>query len=209
MAWFQRSLECLYAALGIALCVVIGVPLAALVVALASPFLLAAAVDLGFWAAFRFPRILRGGRVLVARWMALPCAVRGRLIAVRKDMGRAMCGGRMAYIREAFASLGNGASRAGGHIPDPPLQERGPGKQCVWEGATLTPVAAISIALGCLEHTKDAGVRAVVAESHGAAHMAAWRIQRAWGRARADPCHRLCRERLLREFAELREIVVM
>lgn len=203
MAWFKRSFECLSAAAAL---LVLGVPLAALAIAISLPFLVVAAVEVAVWAAFRFPRI-RGGRVLTARWMALPCAVRGRLIAVRKDMGRALCGGRVAYIREAFASID--CDYECERIPDPPLHARGSRSKCAWEGALLTPVASLFIALGCLEHTKDGGVRAAVAESHAAAHLAAWRIQRAWARARTDPGHMLCRARLMREFAELEEIVVM
>lgn len=185
---------------------VIRIPLMFLTIVVLFPLLLACLVvllllmttmlltDLA-WLFFGSPR--RPGDVLAARWIVLPCAIPGRTLAVRKDMQEAFACSKIGYVAMFYRTLFSSKCE---FIPDLPLYKR-TGKASVWNGASLTPIAAILIARSCDDP--------VVAESLGASHLAAYRIQSAWRRAISDPRYKLCKKRLKIEFAELETIVII
>lgn len=173
------------------------------VVPLALLVALLAALEFAWWH-IRGRRFC-GGSVLATRWIVLPSAVRGRTIAVRKDMREAISGGWWCIqIGTLSPWLWDGL----GHlIPDPPLLHRtGGGATTHSKPMSLPPAAALAVAQGCRSCLRDGHhdvVDALLAESSAAAHLAAARIQRAWRGAIADPERAVCRARLTREFAEL------
>jgi hypothetical protein len=184
--------------------VVIVVPLALLIALLT-------ALNCAWW--HSRGRRFHAGRVLATRWIVLPSAVRGRTIAVRKDMRVAVSGRWWWSIQcstylESWSWSFDMLERC--HlIPDPPLLHRtGRIAHAHTDFTSLPPAAALSIVQGCrschgLPLEKDDVFDALLAESSAAAHLAAARIQRAWRGAIADPKRAVCRARVMREFVEL------
>jgi hypothetical protein len=145
-----------------------------------------------------FSRPMRPGTVLSARWVILPCAIPGRILAVRKDMRKTFSCSKFGFVARFYRTMFR-FNYDIPNIPDPPLYKR-TAKKAGWNGASLSPIASILVARSYSDP--------VVAESLAASHIATYRIQRAWRKAITDPRYKLCRKRLKFEFAELESIRV-
>ena len=145
-----------------------------------------------------FARPIRPGTVLCARWVILPCAIPGRILAVRKDMRKTFSCSKFGFVTKSYRKMFR-INYDIPNIPDPPLDKRTV-KKARWDGASLSPIASILVARSYSDP--------VVAESLAASHIAAYRIQRAWRKAITNPRYKLCRKRLKFEFAELESIIV-
>ena len=201
LTWVLLVIALPFSTLGIVVIIVIAVPLALLIALLM-------AIDCAWWHS-RGGRF-HAGRVLATRWIVLPSAVRGRTIAVRKDMRVAISGWWWAINCGAYLNLWSIDVHL---IPDPPLLLRtGRSARAHSDFTSLSPAAALSIVKGCRSIVQGCRschglplekFEALLAESSAAAHLAAARIQRAWRGAIADPKRAVCRARVMHEFAEL------
>lgn len=174
------------------------------------------------WWSFKDYPSLRAGDVLEGRWLLLPCAVQGRVIAVRKDMRVAIAGGRGAVLKAIYLRPrpAPGIPDAWGEL-DPPR-------------VRLSPVAALEIALRCAACEPEpwsamrssseltfivandqarrhrAELDSALEEARAVAHLSVSKIKRAWRTSVSDPTRKLCHDRLASEFMEMsREIEIL